>query len=109
MDDLYHGGGSRAVCRHTALTVPGDKVLVQTPVYNCFFSSIRNNGCVAETCPLKYENGRYALDAEELERKASDPAVKLMLLCNPHNPAGASGRGKNWRRWPPFAGETAFS
>ena len=71
-----------------ALTVPGDKVLVQTPVYNCFFSSIRNNGCVAETCPLKYENGRYALDAEELERKASDPAVKLMLLCNPHNPAG---------------------
>ncbi len=43
---------------------------------------------MAETCPLKYENGRYALDAEELERKASDPAVKLMLLCNPHNPAG---------------------
>lgn len=71
-----------------ALTVPGDKVLVQTPVYNCFFSSIRNNGCVAETCPLKYENGRYTLDAEDLERKASDPAVKLMLLCNPHNPAG---------------------
>lgn len=37
-----------------ALTAPGDKVLVQTPVYNCFFSSIRNNGCVAETSPLKY-------------------------------------------------------
>ena len=35
-----------------ALTVPGDKVLVQTPVYNCFFSSIRNNGCVAETLSL---------------------------------------------------------
>lgn len=77
-----------------ALTVPGDKVLVQTPVYNCFFSSIRNNGCVAETCPLKYENGRYALDAEELERKASDPAVKLMLLCNPHNPAGRVWTGE---------------
>ena len=71
-----------------ALTAPGDKVLVQTPVYNCFFSSIRNNGCVAETSPLKYENGKYALDAEDLERKASDPAVKLLLLCNPHNPAG---------------------
>lgn len=71
-----------------ALTAPGDKVLVQTPVYNCFFSSIRNNGCVAETSPLKYENGKYALDAEDLERKAADPAVKLLLLCNPHNPAG---------------------
>ena len=35
-----------------ALTRPGDKVLVQTPVYNCFFSSIRNNGCQAVECPL---------------------------------------------------------
>ena len=43
---------------------------------------------LAETSPLKYENGKYALDAEDLERKASDPAVKLLLLCNPHNPAG---------------------
>lgn len=71
-----------------ALASPGDKVLVQTPVYNCFFSSIRNNGCVTEANPLKYENGRYTLDVEDLERKAADPAVKLMLLCNPHNPAG---------------------
>lgn len=43
---------------------------------------------MAETSPLKYENGKYALDAEDLERKAADPAVKLLLLCNPHNPAG---------------------
>lgn len=71
-----------------ALTSPGDKVLVQTPVYNCFFSSIRNNGCVVEENPLKYEDGRYTLDTEDLERKAADPAVRLLLLCNPHNPAG---------------------
>lgn len=76
-----------------ALASPGDKVLVQTPVYNCFFSSIRNDGCAAEYNPLRYENGEYTIDWEDLERKAADPAVKLMLLCNPHNPAG-----RVWKR-----------
>ena len=71
-----------------ALTVPGDKVLVQTPVYNCFFSSIRNNGCEVLSSPLKYENSTYHIDFEDFERKASDPSVKIFLLCNPHNPAG---------------------
>lgn len=71
-----------------ALTVPGDKVLVQTPVYNCFFSSIRNNGCEVLASPLVYENTTFTVDFDDLERKASDPSVKVMLLCNPHNPAG---------------------
>ena len=71
-----------------ALTVPGDKVLVQTPVYNCFFSSIRNNGCEVTNNPLVYENHTYRIDFEDLERKASDERVKVMLLCNPHNPLG---------------------
>lgn len=71
-----------------ALTVPGDGVVVQTPVYNCFFSSIRNNGCRIVTNPLKYENRRYLIDFDDLARKAADPCVKLLLLCNPHNPAG---------------------
>lgn len=71
-----------------ALTVPGDRVLVQTPVYNCFFSSIRNNGCEAVENPLVYRDGTYRIDYNDLERKAADPAVRLMLLCNPHNPAG---------------------
>ncbi len=71
-----------------ALTVPGDKVLIQTPVYNCFFSSIRNNGCEVESNPLVYENHTYHIDFGDLERKASDERVKMMLLCNPHNPAG---------------------
>ena len=70
-----------------ALTKPGDKILVQTPVFNCFFSSIRNNGCVMVSSPLVYENNTYHIDFEDLENKASDPDVKLMLLCNPHNPA----------------------
>ena len=70
-----------------ALTLPGDRVLVQTPVYNCFFSSIRNNGCEVAVNPLLYTDGTYRIDFEGLEREASDPKVKLLLLCNPHNPA----------------------
>lgn len=71
-----------------ALTEPGDGVVVQTPVYNCFFSSIRNNGCRMVANLLKYENQTYHIDFDDLERKTADPSVKLMLLCNPHNPAG---------------------
>lgn len=70
-----------------ALTRPGDKVLVQTPVYNCFFSSIRNNGCTMVSSPLVRRGDTYAVDFADLEAKASDPGVKVMLLCNPHNPA----------------------
>lgn len=71
-----------------ALTVPGDKVLAQTPVYNCFFSSIRNNGCELVASPLIYEGRTYRMDYDDLERKAADERVKILLLCNPHNPAG---------------------
>ena len=48
-----------------AMTVPGDKVLVQTPVYNCFFSSIRNNGCVMEDNKLVYDGGTYTIDFDD--------------------------------------------
>lgn len=71
-----------------ALTVPGDKVIVQTPVYNCFFSSIRNNGCEIVSNPLRRTADTYKMDFDALERCAADPRAKVMLLCNPHNPAG---------------------
>lgn len=71
-----------------ALTVPGDKVIVQTPVYNCFFSSIRNNGCDIVSNPLRSTADTYKMDFDALERCAADPRAKVMLLCNPHNPAG---------------------
>lgn len=71
-----------------ALTSPGDKVIVQEPVYNCFFSSIRNNGCETVSNDLIYENGCYTIDFDDLEAKASDPKTRVMLLCNPHNPVG---------------------
>ena len=76
-----------------ALTQPGDKVLVQTPVYNCFFSSIRNNGCEIVSNPLVYKENTYVIDYEDLERKVADEKVKILLLCNPHNPVG-----KIWTR-----------
>ncbi|OYQ91269.1 cystathionine beta-lyase [Citrobacter freundii] len=71
-----------------ALTEFGDKVIVQTPVYNCFFSSIRNQRCEVVASNLIYRDGTYAIDFTSLEQKAADPKVKLFLLCNPHNPVG---------------------
>lgn len=76
-----------------ALAKPGDGVIVQTPVYNCFFSSIRNNGCRIVESPLLREDlspeeFTYRMDFDDLERKAADPASTILLLCNPHNPAG---------------------
>ena len=71
-----------------ALAKPGENVIVQTPVYNCFFSSIRNNGCVLLESPLVRKGDTYDIDFERLEQDASDPDTSLMLLCNPHNPAG---------------------
>lgn len=75
------------------LAKPGDGVIVQTPVYNCFFSSIRNNGCRIVENPLRRTDISatlltYEIDFDDLERKAADPANTLLLLCNPHNPAG---------------------
>ena len=81
-----------------ALTVPGDKVLVQTPVYNYFFSSIRNNGCQVAASPLRREGDTYAIDFDDLEEKAADPLVKVFLLCNPHNPAGRVWTPEELRR-----------
>lgn len=71
-----------------ALTNPGDGVIVQTPVYNCFFSSIRNMGCQLVENPLVNCDGHYQVDFEDLENKASRSDVTVMMLCNPHNPVG---------------------
>ncbi|MBR1558187.1 MAG: aminotransferase class I/II-fold pyridoxal phosphate-dependent enzyme, partial [Prevotella sp.] len=59
-----------------------------SPDYNCFFSSIRNQGCVIEESPLIYNNGTYSIDFDDFERRCVDPKTRVFLLCNPHNPAG---------------------
>lgn len=71
-----------------ALTRPGDKVIVQPPVYNCFFSSIRNNGCEMLPNRLVRDGLSWKIDFDDLEAKAAEPGAKVMILCNPHNPAG---------------------
>lgn len=71
-----------------ALCQPGDGILVQTPAYNCFFSSIRNSQCHLVANPLRYQQGEYSIDFEDLAQKAAHPRTTLMLLCNPHNPVG---------------------
>ncbi len=71
-----------------AMARPGDNVIVQTPCYNAFFPAIRNNGCRELCNSLIYKDNTYSIDWEDLERKAADPKTTVMLLCNPHNPAG---------------------
>ena len=90
-DIIYTSGVVPAVSAVIkALTLPGDQVIVQGPVYNCFFSSIRNNGCETVSNSLIYnkEELRYEIDFDDLERKLKHERARLMLLCNPHNPGG---------------------
>lgn len=90
-DIIYTSGVVPAVSAVIkALTLPGDQVIVQGPVYNCFFSSIRNNGCEMISNSLIYnkEELRYEIDFDDLERKLAHERARLMLLCNPHNPGG---------------------
>lgn len=71
-----------------AFTKPGEGVILQSPVYRPFYSSITDNGRNVVNNPLKNEEGFYRIDFEDLEKKAADPQTKLLLLCSPHNPVG---------------------
>ncbi len=70
-----------------ALSEPGQKVIIQPPVYHPFAFTIRENGREIVNNHLIFENGQYRMDFEDLERKASEGA-RLMILCSPHNPVG---------------------
>jgi cystathionine beta-lyase len=102
-DMLYTTGVVPAIsCVIKALTLPGEKVLMLTPVYNCFFSSIRNNGCEVleselEARGARYEvrgarcevrGARYEVNWQDFEEKCADEKTSVFLLCNPHNPVG---------------------
>ena len=75
-------------CVIKALTMPGEKVLILSPAYNCFFSSIRNNGCEVLESPLKAVGDSFEIDWKDFEAKCADEKTALFLLCNPHNPSG---------------------
>lgn len=67
-------------------TQPGDKILVQRPVYHPFTFAIENNGREVVSNSLVLKDGRYQMDFDDLAAKAADPAVKMVILCSPHNP-----------------------
>lgn len=71
-----------------AFSKPGDNVVIQPPVYRPFFNIVTSNGRKLLTNPLKFENGRYSIDFEDLEVKLSEKRTKLLMLCSPHNPVG---------------------
>ena len=103
-------------CVIKALTMPGEKVLILSPAYNCFFSSIKNNGCeVVETSLIRGHEGTgarglensleaesnlvpprlrttvpptFSIDWDDFEAKCADEKTTVFLLCNPHNPSG---------------------
>lgn len=71
-----------------ALTNPGERILIQPPVYHPFATMIRENQREVCRCPLRYTEAGYAIDFRGLEEKLSSPDVTMMILCNPHNPVG---------------------
>lgn len=72
-----------------AITKPGQKVAILTPIYNCFFSSIKNNGCEPVEVPLTYNaDYSYSIDYDALDVALASDDTHALLFCNPHNPAG---------------------
>ena len=73
-----------------ALTMPGEKVLILSPDYNCFFSSVKNNGCEVVESILQYRSNtnRFEVNWADFKEKCKDEKCTVFLLCNPHNPTG---------------------
>ena len=67
-------------------TEPGDKVLIQTPVYSEFYDVTESWGREVVESPLKEQDGRWIIDFEDFEEKAKE--AKVFFLCSPHNPLG---------------------
>lgn len=67
---------------------PGEKIILQPPVYYPFYWAVENSAAIVLRNPLVYENGQYRMDFEDLATKCADPAAKLLILCSPHNPVG---------------------
>jgi cystathionine beta-lyase len=65
-----------------------DKIILQNPAYPPFFFAIKNNERRKLLNPLILNNGRYTIDFNDLEKRVNDPLVKILILCNPHNPTG---------------------
>ncbi len=96
---IAHSPGVLAALSTIILTCsqPGDKVIIQTPVYHPFARTIKALGREVVNNPLHLENGRYTMDFADLEAKI-DSTVKILVLCNPHNPVGRVWTGEELAR-----------
>ena len=96
---LYTPGVNMAlVCGIELYTQPGDRVIVQSPVYYPYYDYIRRTGREIAFDPLVEREGRYEMDFGALERLARDPRTKFMILCSPHNPVGRCWTRKELER-----------
>lgn len=80
-------------------TQPGESVLIQPPVYHPFSMAIANNGREVVTNPLVLVKRRYQMDFEDLESKIKTRAVRMAILCHPHNPVGRVWTKEELRRF----------
>lgn len=75
------------------LTTPNENIVVLSPGYGMFFNCAVNSGRAVSESVLKYSNGEYEIDYDDLESRLADPQTAMMIVCNPHNPIG-----KIWTR-----------
>lgn len=69
-------------------TSPGDKVILQPPVYHPFYHAVEDNCRIVARNSLILNGSRYEMDFDDLAKKAADPKTRLAFLCSPHNPVG---------------------
>ncbi len=86
---VYTPGVNMAlVCALELYTRPGDRVIIQSPVYYPYYDYVSATGRRLALNPLLNREGRYEMNFAQLEELAADPGAKLMILCSPHNPVG---------------------
>ncbi len=76
-----------------AFSRPGDKVVIQTPVYHPFYFVVENNGRRLVQNPLRFDGGRWTMDLDDLARRI-DERTRILILCSPHNPVGRVWTGE---------------
>lgn len=70
------------------IVLPDGKFMTMTPAYGFFLHAAEYNDVELVKSDLKYDNGTFKIDFDDFEKKASDPSVKMIMWCNPHNPTG---------------------
>ena len=73
---------------YLTFTEPGDSIVVMPPVYNLFKMYAERLGRRVIDTPLLFDGNHYRMDFDGLERILSSDDIKILVLCNPHNPAG---------------------